>query len=249
MSARSTPSPKAAQMKNTGQTKKPVQPIEPGLTKEPTLSMEAAESQEPKDEPSIGRLGQIELIAKITTGIVALTYMSGYLIETTYLGTFGINADSIEFFRAKYLYIGFHYWFFLVIFSILLILCKSYADFVRASQAYERTQQYSNHIEGLELEDLENVDAKMIPKRKEQPASFSDLRFTIVVSAIVVFFSVHIMFSGPEEFRAFLPLQFMFLFFIAVQQATHFQLDSSHSNLGNHFKTGHTLSLQNRPTE
>ena len=49
------------------------------------------------EEKSITVLQHLERIAKIAAGIVAATYVSGYLIETTFPGSFGMQADSIEF--------------------------------------------------------------------------------------------------------------------------------------------------------
>jgi hypothetical protein len=95
-------------------------------------------ASEPKH--SLELLEQIELISKIAAGVVALTYVSGYLVETTFLGTFGLRGDAIEFFRAKYLYIGFHFWFCVSILVVLLLIVKRVFEFSRSLQRRMETR-------------------------------------------------------------------------------------------------------------
>jgi hypothetical protein len=226
-SVRSARSRKSAQTRTAVPTRKPTHHEEPAQAEEIDLSRQT-------EERSINRLEQIELIAKIAAGVVALTYVSGYLIETTYLGSFGIHADAIEFFRAKYLYIGFHFWFYVSIFVVLLILAKRVFDFARAYQRRTETKGQSE-CRPITLEDdigLTTVEIgaiKEILERKNPPEiwfliqSFGDLRWNVIVSAIVCLFSIQILFMNINNVGRVLPLQFIFLFTIALHQLTHFR--------------------------
>ena len=179
-------------------------------------------------------LEQIELIAKASAGVVALTYVSGYLIETTYLGSFGVHAEAIEFFRAKYLYIGFHYWFSIAMFSVLLILIKRIVEFIRACRHHQNIEgqpELTQHDFDVkpELTPEERKEVKNVLERKLPPReaflrpSFGELRWTFVVCAIIMVFSLQILFIDPRDPPKILPLQFIFLFTVALHQATHYR--------------------------
>jgi hypothetical protein len=184
-------------------------------------------------EHSIRRLEQVELIAKIATGVAALTYVSGYLIETTYLGSFGMHADAIEFFRAKYLYIGFHFWFCVSVFIVLLILIKRFGSFIHSLRYHRQndksrvqTQRYFEN--NLELTDSEIEDARRILEHREPPGdwfsrpSFGEFRWSVIAFSIAFVFSLQIMFMNVETAHYILPLQFILLFSVGIHQLTHY---------------------------
>src|ERR1035441_8747872 len=64
-------------------------------------------------------LERLEFISKIGAAMLALTYVTGYLIATTSLSRFGIPADASDLLRAKYIYVGFLYWMFVAIVGVL----------------------------------------------------------------------------------------------------------------------------------
>jgi hypothetical protein len=186
------------------------------------------------EEQPIKVLEQIELIAKASAGIVALTYVSGYLIETTYFGSFGIHTEAIDFFRAKYLYIGFHYWFSIAMFSVFLILIKRIIEFIRAWRHHKNIEgkpELTQHDFDVmpELTPEEREEVKKILERRLPPAepflrpSFGELRWTFVVCAIIMVFSFQILFFNPSTSTPTLPLQFIFLSIIMLHQVTHFR--------------------------
>ncbi len=208
------------------------------FTKKFRPGQKSAKPERPKEQP-IKRLEQIELIAKIATGVVALTYVSGYLIETTYLGTFGIHADAIEFFRAKYLYIGFHFWFSIVAVLLLLIFVKRVVDFFRALRFHRNTANNPSRTqremdEEIWLTPNEQKEARDMLERRIPPSnwylrpSLGDLRWNVIVLAIVLAFSFEIMFMDVESVVRVLPLQCILLVSIALQQFTHFRENYSY---------------------
>lgn len=205
---------------------------------DPSQTKDFAQQKQP-GEGSFKILEQTELITKLAAGVVALTYVSGYLIETTYLGSFGLHAEAIEFFRAKYLYIGFHFWFCVSFFVVLLILAKRVFDFARAYQQRKETKGRSD-CRPISLEDEvgltrdEITTTKAILERKYPSdvwflmPSFGDLRWNIIVSAIVSLFSIQILFMNVNKAGRVLPLQFIFLFTVALHQFTHFRENYSY---------------------
>lgn len=84
-----------------------------------TTNTNANSSIEVKEERELNLLERILFGSKIAAGILALTYVSGYLIATTYLATYGISASASELLRAKYIYIGCQYWMFVAAFGLL----------------------------------------------------------------------------------------------------------------------------------
>lgn len=195
----------------------------------------------PSEERSISRLEQIELAAKVAAGLVAITYVSGYLIETTYLGSFGMHADAIEFFRAKYLYIGFHFWFCVSAFVVFLISAKRFYDFIhswlRHNQANEMPTGNGNGEKLTQVEfdswvDLtveERNEARLMESHRNVPGdpfvrpSFGALRWSLIVSSVVLVFSLQVMLLNRIRAARILPFQFLLLISMGMHQFTHFR--------------------------
>lgn len=55
----------------------------------------------------------VEKTLQILSITVVLTYISGYLVTSTFLNSYGITTDASEFLKARYLYVGFLYLLFL----------------------------------------------------------------------------------------------------------------------------------------
>ena len=64
----------------------------------------------------LSSLEKIQFAAKLGAAALPLTYVSGYLIATSYLGTFGLQPDASDLFRSKYIYVGFLY---LIFFALM----------------------------------------------------------------------------------------------------------------------------------
>ncbi len=175
---------------------------------------------------------QIEFIAKIIAGLAGLTYISGYLIETTYLGSFGLRADEMGFLRAKYLYSGFHYWLCVSVFLVFLLFGKRFFDFIRAYRLHRQsgcepvcTQREMEKDTGLdpveEREIVRILEHKIPPSCFYLRPTFGDLRWNFIVLAIVFAFSLQIMFIDVAGVVRILPFQCILLLSIALQQSTH----------------------------
>jgi hypothetical protein len=52
----------------------------------------------------------VERTLQILSITFVLTYVSGYLVTSTFLNSYGIAADASEFLKARYLYVGFLYY-------------------------------------------------------------------------------------------------------------------------------------------
>src|SRR5208283_2679449 len=81
--------------------------------REPTLATDALVERE------ISVLEKIELTGKFAALSLPLTYVSGYLISTSYLGTYGIHLSAGDLLRTKYIYIGFLYLMFLALMIVI----------------------------------------------------------------------------------------------------------------------------------
>jgi hypothetical protein len=71
---------------------------------------------------------------------ILMTYVSGYLITSTYLNTFQISTDASEFFKARYLYVGFL--FVLYLSTIVLLVSALRTSLVYLKQKLRRHGQH-----------------------------------------------------------------------------------------------------------
>ena len=67
----------------------------------------------PKGNTEKGGFAAVERILQVLSITFVLTYISGYLVTSTFLNSYGIAADTSEFLKARYLYVGFLYLLFL----------------------------------------------------------------------------------------------------------------------------------------
>lgn len=86
----------------------------------------------------LNSLERIELSAKLSAAAIALTYITGYLTASTYPAGYGIQTDASDFFRAKYMYVGFHYWLFTSSLLVSLIFLWWLYKWVMHSRAGDR---------------------------------------------------------------------------------------------------------------
>lgn len=157
---------------------------------------------------------RIQLGAKMATVAVALTYVSGYLTLASFLGRFRISADSDSFFRAKYLYVGFEYWFFLLILVVLGVVFMRAVDLFRESTSSEGK---GIKLTGKNLEAANNELAV-----SEMGKDWRALRWAVVVSALLVTLSSNILLATPSAVLHVLPLEVVLLFHILLFQAVRY---------------------------
>jgi hypothetical protein len=153
------------------------------------------------DTHSGTQLDKVELWSKIGAGFLALTYVSGYLTATAYLGTYDIPTDVSEFFRAKYLYIGCEYWLFITLFASLFTSLRLSLDWLKSkgpSTFSERLAVFQSPKPGY-------------------------LRWVVTIVSLIVVFCVEIMFLTPGTFRPFVALQSLFLLVLCLNQATYYR--------------------------
>lgn len=159
-----------------------------------------------------------QVLSAFFTGMLALTYISGYLTTMSYLGTFGIPADASEFFRAKYLYTGFDFWLFVAAFGALFYLGNSITNAFKTPEP--------------KGEDEKRV-VTALRWRERHPAlagePWRNARWAVVIALITCVFSVELLLMSSDDFRRLLPLQALFLLSLALYQATFYREYSTDS--------------------
>jgi hypothetical protein len=156
---------------------------------------------------------RLEFISTIFAAILGLTYVSGYLIVTTFLSRFGISADASELLKAKYIYVGFLYWLFVAIIGVLGRAVYLFFRAIRASESLSKEEQVKAiPILERELFDTGGLYHPWLP-----------LRRWVVLSLVLVPFAVQIVFLDPNDVRAFVCWQSILLLSICLYQATFYR--------------------------
>ena len=153
---------------------------------------------------------------KCFAAVAAIAYISGYLTATTYMGTYGIHVGSDDLFRAKYVYIGFHYWLFitaLVLFIILMRRC-----FVWFKQASTDSPDAPPVLSPEELSMAADSFWETDLKEKE----YRSFRWACVVSVLLAAFTSEIMFVNPPHISRYIPLQAIMLFNVLIFQVERY---------------------------
>lgn len=158
-------------------------------------------------------LERLEFISKIAAAALALTYVSGYLIATSFLSRFGISADSSDLLRAKYLYIGFLYWMFV---TIIGALGRALALLFRAIKSSETISE-EEKVRATELFEGGALDGTGSQQR------WRPLRRWIVLSLVLVPFALQVILLDPTDVRAYVPLESILLLSIALYQTTFYR--------------------------
>jgi hypothetical protein len=161
------------------------------------------------------RYEKAEFVAKLGTASLPLTYVSGYLIATSYLGTYGLHPDASDFFRSKYIYVGFLYLIFLALMASIawLVIQVVGAIFTVGSTTAPRDRK-------------ELVRARRELNYRKQKNSSRTLirgfRWHLVVTFILIVFSFEIMFLNPEGINWYLPSQVIFLLGVVLYQCSSY---------------------------
>lgn len=165
------------------------------------------------EKNALGLLERVQVGSAIATGVLALTYVSGYLTATSYLGTYGVPTDTSEFLRAQYLYVGFEYWLFVAIFGVWFHAGGCVIRFL-GSYSSQRDDKRDRSIAAQKILQRQN-------ERVRQGGR--SLRWVLVITLICSVFSFELMFMRPGEFVSCLPLQAVFLLSIALYQTTYYR--------------------------
>ncbi len=200
-------------------------------------SAPGAVSIEKKEERDLSLLEQTLFWSKIATGLMALTYVSGYLIATTYLGTYGISADASEFLRAKYIYIGCQYWMFVITFGVIARTIAVGFDYPKPPKSAKPEVYWTAR---WAEDDLKRQARDQVKKELKKRSALDDpemepkwlkrhLRWVLVVALILALFAFEIMLMKPDAFSKYLPLQAIFLLSIVLYQITFYRQYSSKS--------------------
>lgn len=153
------------------------------------------------------------LLSKIGTGLLALTYVSGYLIATSYLGTYHIPIGANGLFRAKYIYIGFQYWMFVTIFAAIF-RALSQISFSLTRPDRPLSAEERKKVAGRIVEEERAVSDISEPHDAQ-------LIWKIVIAMILVVFSIEIMLLNPRDLRDYLSWQSIFLLSLLLYLRTY----------------------------
>ncbi|MGC2661891.1 MAG: hypothetical protein WA324_28360 [Bryobacteraceae bacterium] len=189
---------------------------------------------EKREERTLNLLEQIVLGSKIATGLLALTYVSGYLISTTYLSTYGISADASDLLRAKYIYIGFQYWMGIIAFAVVARVAAVALDSPKLlSSRPPGNDDWIARRRKDDAADKERREAReALELRSAQGNSRNrrgHYRHVRLAALILSLFAIEIMLLKPGSFLTYLPLQTIFLLSIILYQTTFYREYSSRS--------------------
>lgn len=173
-----------------------------------------SEQESKKLDRDVTVLGKIELAGKIGAASLPLTYVSGYLIATSYIGTYGIRLNSTDLFRAKYIYVGVQYLIFLVLVAaVFRIVLKSIDSLTRDVRPRIKESELKKSRQLLLRREKDN----------SQKERFRKLRGELITGLMLLVFTVEILGLNPENLGEYLPLQIIFLFGIFIYQVTFYR--------------------------
>jgi hypothetical protein len=168
----------------------------------------------------ITSLQKIDIGAKLGAVLLPLTFVSGYLIATSYLGTYGIHLGSGDAFRAKYIYIGFQYLMFLVFFVALFRLVFRTAEVFVPIFNDEDSGEFKNE-EDLALQVYETRSGG--DPRAKHRERFKKLRGDCVVGLILLVFITEILFVNPTDVKSVHSLQVLYLLGVTIYQFSYYR--------------------------
>lgn len=173
-------------------------------------------------ERELPALQKIELVGKAIAVSLPITYVSGYLILTSFLGTFGIHLNASESFRAKYIYVGFEYLMFMALMVAIGRTCLRVAEVWRMMNR-KTAQSEQEQFQGEMILALAVLKARNKTLSSTTWRRFQELRGDLVVGLIVLVFTLEIMFLNPENISTILPLHVLYLLAVAIYQATYYR--------------------------
>ena len=152
-------------------------------------------------------LERTELGGKIAAASLPLTYVSGYLIYTSYLGTYGIQLGYSDLLRSKYIYIGFIY---LVFLTSIVALFRAGIRIVEMNSVLNRKTQNDAEVE-FNTERQKSLDALLqrnVVLDRWVRRRFQEYRGDFVVALLVSVFAMEVIFPLTlENLGILLPLE------------------------------------------
>ena len=173
-------------------------------------------------EQELSVLERIQLIGKVGTASLPLTYVSGYLICTSYLGTYGLHISASDLFRAKYIYIGFEYLMFLALVIAVFRVGMRIVELFLMSRRDTSPGAQNLHSAERRLA-FAVLRGRSDTIEHQTRRRFSDFRGDLVVGLVVLVFTLEIMFVNPENLGGILPYQILFLAGVAIYQSTFYR--------------------------
>lgn len=172
-----------------------------------------------------------EVVAKFAAAALSITYVSGYLIVTSHLETYGIHLGSSEFLRTKYIYVGFQYLLFLVLVAcVFMWLGRGLARlFERLFQRFFYRPRGPLDVECELAKEPTNTRYSSEANGQESRKKLLGDSF---VALILLVFILEMLFLNPERLGDFLPFQALYLFGVTLY---HF---SFHRELREPYKWG-----------
>ena len=164
-------------------------------------------------------IDRTELAGKLAAASLPLAYVSGYLIYTSYMGTYSIQLGASDLLRTKYIYIGFHYLVFLV--SIVAVYRGVMRYFEMKSVFRRRTTIEANKDNNFHQERAKALDellSRNIDPNRWIARRFQEYRGDFVVALLVIIFGGEILFVNPEGLGNLLPIQIVYLAAVAIYQ-------------------------------
>jgi len=129
----------------------------------------------------------LEKLLQILSVTIFVTYVSGYLVTSTFLNSFGIVADASDFLKARYLYVGFLYLLFMAAVGLAFGFVAVLYDYIRSNC----------------------IQRSAVPLGKT-PRPLKH-RYVVIWSAIGLFFAsseaIQIMLLNLQNFRNYILLQ------------------------------------------
>ena len=176
-----------------------------------------------RDEKEIAKeltfIERTELAGKLAAASLPLAYVSGYLIYTSYMGTYSIQLGSSDFLRTKYIYIGFHYLVFIVLIGAIyrgLMRCFEMKSVFLRRTTIEANKESSFHQERAKA--LDALLSRNVDRNRWVARRFQEYRGDFVVALLVLVFGGEILFINPERLGSLLPIQIVYLAAVAIYQ-------------------------------
>ncbi len=167
----------------------------------------------------ISNLDKTERAGKILAVSLPLAYVSGYLIFTSNLGTYGLHLNASELFRAKYIYVGFQYLMFLVlmfaVFSAIFRVLELCHMLNRETNMLAEADYIEEKERALNALNCRTSNLPSLNRRK-----FHELRGDFVVGLIAIVLTMEVIFVNPEKLGGILPFQILYLSGVAIYQFT-----------------------------
>jgi len=164
-------------------------------------------------------IDRTELAGKLAAASLPLAYVSGYLIYTSYMGTYSIQLGASDLLRTKYIYIGFHYLVFLVLIAAVYRGVMRYFEMksvFRRRTTIEANKDSNFHQERAKA--LDELLSRNVDPNRWIARRFQEYRRDFVVALLVIVFGGEILLINPERLGNLLPIQIVYLAAVAIYQ-------------------------------